>query len=80
MANPNKVQANEEHQMIVEDGDMTYFCYPDYGVTSETEEKWAVKRIDESTPTKTIWKWAGGTKDKVHAVNDLSALTFTFLK
>lgn len=79
----NFVKADESPALIVEVGDLTYLCYPDYGVpagSAGTEmKKWAVKKIDESTPGTTIITWAGGTTDKVHAVNNLSALTFKYL-
>jgi hypothetical protein len=79
----NFVKENESPALIIEDGDLTYLCFPDYGVptgsTGKEMKKWAVKKIDESTSGTTVITWAGGNTSKVNAVNDFSALTFKYL-
>ena len=77
------VKIDETPALIIESGNFTYLCYPDFGVPTgeegEAMEEWAVKRIDESVSGKTVITWAGGTTSKVHSVNNVSGLTFKYL-
>ncbi len=79
----NFVKHNESPALIIEDGDITYLCYPDYNVPTGSAglemTKWAVKKIDEGTPNRTAITWANGNTDKLNAVNNLGSLTFKYL-
>ncbi len=76
------VKENEAPALVIEDGDITYLCYPDFnvptGATGKAMPKWAVERVDESTPGTTVFTWANGNTDKVNAITDPSALTFKY--
>jgi len=78
----NFVKAGEEQALTINDGDNTYLCYPDYsvplGAAGKSMKKWAVKRIKKISDNEFEWSWAGGNTDKVHAVNNLSSLTFKY--
>lgn len=76
----NFVRENEIPQRTITDGNKTYLCYPDYGVTEKATPGWGVEIIDKTDENDVPMLWAGGTKDKIHKIDNLSSLTFTTLK
>lgn len=86
MAITNSVKENDEPGLIIESGDNTYLCYPDFGVPTDSSgwamPKWAVKVINTATvggKTYTTPMWAGGSKEKVHKIDDVETLNFQYL-
>ncbi len=64
---------------IITDGEITYMCYPGKYPIEDTDETWGVKKIDSTDPEDIKITWADGSTDKVHAIDDFSALTFKYL-
>lgn len=65
------VQNGESPARIITDGDNTFLCYPLPGVNDlNTDEAWAIKRIDATDPDDVKITWAGGTPKKIHNAND----------
>lgn len=80
MATVNSVKENESVTRVKNIGDMVYLCYADFGVQSESTPGWAVKRIDKSNPDNMpLDQWANGTKEKIHAIDDTTLESLTFL-
>lgn len=61
------VKNGESPARIITDGDNVFLCYPLAGVNDlNTDEAWAIMRIDSSDPDDIKIMWAGGTKKKIH--------------
>ena len=59
--------------------DIVYLCYPAPGTIADTDETWAIKKV-ELVGTEWTFKWAGGTSDKKWAASDRLTLTYQFLR
>lgn len=71
-----RVEDREIPAELVTDGVIQYALYPDAGVEDRSIPKWAILRIDKTLPNNHKFKWAGGTKSKIFAADDLTVLTF----
>lgn len=72
---PKRIISSSMATKIVEDSGYTYIGIAAPG-TLQTEAKWQVKRIDETTPGTTIITWADGDSEFDNTVNNITSLSF----
>jgi hypothetical protein len=66
-----KVREGESPARIITIEDETFLCYPAFGVNDlNTDNGWAIKRIDATDPDDIKIGWADGTMEKVHNANE----------
>ena len=65
--------------IVVVDDATIYYCYPEFGVTSEIEPKWS---ICPAKKTATAWhyQWAGGSMEKTFKASERTALNYSWIK
>ena len=56
-----------------------YYCYPDLGVTSEEDPKWAICRA-KKIGTAWHYQWAKGLQDKIFKASERLTLNYSWLK
>lgn len=67
-----KVKEGEIPARIITIDNKTYLCYPAFAVSDlDTDNGWAIMRIDETDPDDVIITWANGTNEKVHNAYDV---------
>lgn len=62
--------------------EITYFGYPQYGTTSETDATWRIKKIEKTYVNgkpKHIIKWADGNLDYDNQFSNCESLSYAFL-
>lgn len=70
---------SEEPAKVLTLGSASYMCYPAPGIDDDADERWAVKKVQTVSDSITTIQWAGGTRDKIHAITDVGSLTYSNL-